>query len=173
MALFSIEYETFQGRQPNPRRFELPVLLSLIPIPCLFPKRIKEICMTTTTFNPFLELSLAQTNSQGAYLYRLDGEALQLAAWSGRAASDTGNVAVSLPLEIRNALLLERSAWSDWRLEGFPEFLHNRFEAAAAIPLVDAGEVVGVLHVCRVTPAPYQAREAAFLFSLGLPLGSL
>jgi signal transduction protein with GAF and PtsI domain len=64
-------------------------------------------------------------------------------------------------------------AWSDPRLERFPEFLRNRFETAASIPLVESGSAIGLLHVCRAAAGGYQPREAAFLRSLGLPLGSL
>ena len=132
------------------------------------------------TFAPFLELCLAQTNSHGAYLYRLEEGALRLVEWSGRAVSEMDRFEAVLPEEATrwhrenpDALFLDRAAWSDSRLERFPEFLHNRFEAAAAIPLVDAGRVIGLLHVGRESAAAYQAREGAFLRSLGLPLGSL
>jgi len=134
------------------------------------------------SFDPLLELSLAQTSSQGAYLYRLDGgqDVLRLAAWSGRQASDIDSFDVQLRPEAAqwhrenlDTVLLDRAAWSDWRLDRFPEFLRNCFEAAASIPLVDDGAVLGLLHLCRVAPVPYQAREAAFLRSLGLPIGSL
>ena len=131
-------------------------------------------------FGPFLELCLAQTNSQGAYLYRLEGDTLRLAESSGRAASAMERFEAALPTgaakwhgENLDAVFLDRSAWSDWRLERFPEFLHNRFEAAAAVPLVESGRVMGLLHVCRAAAAAYQSREVAFLRSLGLPLGSL
>ena len=51
-----------------------------------------------TSIHPLLELSLAQTNSQGAYLYRLDRDpdGLELIAWSGRAASDIESFDVEL-----------------------------------------------------------------------------
>ena len=131
---------------------------------------------------PLLELSLAQTNSQGAYLYRLDRDpdGLELIAWSGRAVSDIESFDVELRPEAAGwhrdnltAVVLDRDAWSDWRFERFPEFLRNRFPAAASVPLVDQGEVVGIVNVCRVAAAAWQPREAAFLRSLSLPLGAL
>jgi hypothetical protein len=108
-------------------------------------------------FLPFLELSLAQTNSQGAYLYRAEADTLQLVAWSGPAPSDEDPRAV-LPNE---------------RLERFPEFVRNRFETASVTPLTNGGDVLGRLHVCRLAPAAFGEREAAFLRDLGLALGSL
>ena len=135
-----------------------------------------------SSIHPLLELSLAQTNSQGAYLYRLDRDpgGLQLIACSGRAVSDIERFDVALRPQAaawhRENLIpvsLERAAWSDWRLERFPEFLRNRFEAAVSVPLIDEGQVVGIANICRLTPDPYQPREAAFLRNLSLPLGAL
>ena len=135
-----------------------------------------------TSIHPLLELSLAQTNSQGAYVYRLDRDpdGLELVAWSGRSASDIESFDAELRpqaavwhRENQTAVILDRDAWSDWRFERFPEFLHNRFQAAASIPLLDGGLVVGIVNICRHAPAAYQPREAAFLGSLSLPLGAL
>ena len=137
---------------------------------------------TRTSIHPLLELSLAQTNSQGAYLYRLDRDpdGLELLTWSGRPASDIENFDVELRpqaaawhRENLNAVLLDRDAWSDWRFERFPEFLRNRFQASASVPLIHSGEVVGIVNICRLAPAAYQPRESAFLRSLSLPLGEL
>ena len=136
----------------------------------------------STSIHPLLELSMAQTNSQGAYLYRLDRDldGLELVSWSGRAVSDSESFDVELRPQAAGwhrenitAVLLEREAWSDWRLERFPEFLRNRFQAAASIPLLDGGQAVGVANICRVAAATYQPREGAFLRSLSLPLGAL
>ena len=135
-----------------------------------------------TSIHPLLELSLAQTNSQGAYLYRLDRDpdGLELVSWSGRAASDIESFDVELRPQAAGwhrdnltAVILDRDASSDWRFERFPEFLRNRFQAAASIPLLDRGQVVGVANICRVAAVAYQPRESAFLRSLSLPLGAL
>src|SRR5450432_320207 len=135
-----------------------------------------------TGMHPLLELSLAQTNSQGAYLYRLDRDpdGLHLVAWSGRAVSDIETFDAELRpqaagwhRENLSAVVLDRGAWSDWRFERFPEFLRNRFHAAASVPLLDQGFVVGIVNICLVAPAAFQPREAAFLRSLSLPLGAL
>ncbi len=135
-----------------------------------------------TSLHPLLELSLAQTNSRGAYLYRLDRErgGLELVTWRGLAASDIESFDVELRPEAavwhRENLtdtFLDRDAWSDWRFERFPEFLRNRFQAAASIPLLDRGELVGIANIGRLAAIAYQPREAAFLRSLSLPLGAL
>jgi len=132
------------------------------------------------SIQPLLELSLAQTNSQGAYLYSLDPDGLELIAWSGRAVSDIESFDVELRpqaagwhRENLTAVVLDRDAWSDWRFERFPEFLRNRFQAAVSVPLIDQGEVVGIVNICRIAAAAWQSREAAFLRSLSLPLGAL
>ena len=135
-----------------------------------------------SSIHPLLELSLAQTNSQGAYLYRLDRDpdGLELVAWSGRVASDIENFDVELRAQASGwyrenvtTVILDRDAWSDWRFERFPEFLRNRFQATASVPLLDQGEVVGIANICRMAPAAFQAWEAAFLRNLSLPLGAL
>src|ERR1039457_6413657 len=83
-----------------------------------------------TSIRPLLELSLAQTNSQGAYLYRLDRDpdGLELAAWSGREGSDIESFDVELRphaggwhRENLTAVILDRDAWSDWRFDRFPQ----------------------------------------------------
>ena len=131
---------------------------------------------------PLLELSLSQTNSQGVYLYRLDPESgdLHFTASSGRPASDIDSFDVQLRhqaalwhRENQAPLFLDRDAWSDWRLERFPEFLRNRFPAAASIPLIESGRIVGLANICRVLPVAYHPGEIAFLRSLSLPLGAL
>ena len=113
------------------------------------PKTLKELAMATTpnlsflnvvyrpqpqaqqhnSIHPLLDLSLAQTNSQGAYLYHLnrDPDGLELIAWSGRAVSDIESFDVELRpqaagwhRESLTAVILDRDAWSDWRFERFP-----------------------------------------------------
>ena len=134
------------------------------------------------SIHPLLELSLAQTNSRGAYVYRLNREqgGLELVAWNGLAASDIESFDVALRPETaifhRENLtdtFLDRNAWSDWRFERFPEFLRNHFDAAASIPLLDRGELVGIANFGRLAATSYQPRERAFLHSLSLPLGAL
>jgi GAF domain-containing protein len=131
---------------------------------------------------PLLEVSLSQTNSQGVYVYRFDRDTqgLELVAAHGRPASDIDTFDVQLRpqaarwhRENQTTVLLDREAWSDWRLERFPEFLRNRFLAAASIPLLDGGQLVGIANVCRILPVSYNPREVAFLRSLSLPIGAL
>jgi hypothetical protein len=75
-----------------------------------------------SSIHPLLELTLAQTNSQGTYLYRLDRDpdGLELIAWSGRAASDIDSFDVALQARAAGwhrenlaAVLLDRDAWSE------------------------------------------------------------
>jgi signal transduction protein with GAF and PtsI domain len=144
--------------------------------------RPHPVAHQNASIHPLLELSLAQTNSQGAYLYRLDRapDSLELVAWSGRAVSAMESFDVELRpqaagwhRENLTAVLLDRDAWSDWRFDRFPEFLRNRFQAIASVPLLDHGAVVGVVNICRAAPSTYQQSETTFLRSLSLPLGAL
>lgn len=134
------------------------------------------------SIHPLLELALAQTNSQGAYIYRLnrDPDGLELVASSGHTVSDIDAFDVELrpqaavwSRENVSIVVLDHDAWADWRFERFPEFLRNRFESAVSVPLVDRGEVVGIVNVCRTAPIAYLPHEAAVLCSLSAPLGVL
>jgi signal transduction protein with GAF and PtsI domain len=135
-----------------------------------------------TSIRPLLELALAQTNSQGAYVYRLDRDpdGLELIASSGQTVSDIETIDVQLRPQAAgwhreniSVVVLDRDAWADWRFERFPEFLRNRFPSTVSVPLLDRGEVAGIVNVCRTAPGAYQPHEAAFLCSLSAPLGAL
>ena len=58
--------------------------MATAPNPLNVVYRPQPAAQQQTSIHPLLELSLAQTNSQGAYLYRLDRDpdGLELAAWS-------------------------------------------------------------------------------------------
>jgi hypothetical protein len=127
---------------------------------------------------PLLDLALAQTNGQGAYIYRFaPGEPFaRLAAWAGLAPADSDWQSLKTPgrnLERATAVVLHERAWSDWRFENLPEFRKNRFPGVVSIPLQDAGEVVGMANFCRSRPVALPPRELSFLLSLSLPLGAL
>jgi hypothetical protein len=127
---------------------------------------------------PLLELALAQTNGQGAYVYRFTpGEPLaKLAAWAGLAPADTDwqDLKPSARNLVRStAVVLHEQACADRRFDNLPEFRRHRFQGGVSIPLQDAGEVVGIANFCRSRPVPLPPRELSFLLSLSLPLGAL
>src|SRR3954452_1606199 len=83
------------------------------------------------SIHPLLELALAQTNSQGAYIYRLnrDPDGLEFVASSGHTVSDIDAFNVELrpqaagwSRENVSVVVLDHHAWADWRFERFPEF---------------------------------------------------
>ena len=134
------------------------------------------------SISPLLELTLAQAHVEGVYAYRfLQEEAsLYLPVWSG--LKPTGIVhyqvqvagqAAAWYCELASPTILDRAAWSDWRFQDLPEFLHHRFEGVASIPLVDGGQLVGIVNCCRRRAGEFTPVESAFLRSLSLPLGSL
>lgn len=125
---------------------------------------------------PLLDLSLTQTNAQGAYVYRFEaseGAAHQIASTGLAARLETDGRVAREHFGRTSPIVLHEGAWRDARFRGFSEFSSNRFEGVASIPLLDAERVVGVANICRVARVPLQARELAFLLSLSRPLGAL
>jgi signal transduction protein with GAF and PtsI domain len=126
---------------------------------------------------PLLELLRNQTHADGAYLYRLrKTEAkLELLTWQGLQPTRIGRYEAEGRgfSPSHDPLHIESGAWRDARLERFPEFLQNRFEAAVSIALVDSGETTGLINVCRLNAAPFQPRETEFIAGLSTALGAL
>lgn len=135
-----------------------------------------------SSIGPLLELGLAQSNSQGAYIYRLNGEddVLELIAWRGARPSDIPSYSVQVDgkasgwyRSLTGNSVLEKSAWQDWRFQNLPEFPQNRFESVVSIPVLEEGKLAGVANFCRRQASSYAASEIAFLAGLSLPLGSI
>jgi hypothetical protein len=127
---------------------------------------------------PLLELALAQTNGQGAYIYRFEPNepCATLATWAGLTPAESDWQNLKTPghiLQRTTAVVLYEQAFGDWRFENLPEFRKNRFPGVVSIPLQDGGEVVGIANFCRARAMALPPRELSFLLSLSLPLGAL
>jgi len=130
---------------------------------------------------PLLDLALTQTNSQGAYVYRLDsdGGAARLVISCGltpaheRGFRLNGNGEANGWIHRCASVVLHEKAWMDKRFQDFPEFQKNHFEGVISVPLTASDEIVGMANFCRSQRIPVQPRELAFLSALSLPLGSL
>jgi hypothetical protein len=121
---------------------------------------------------PLLEMALAQTNGNGAYVYAFDsGEPFaRLAAWAGLAPTEADWRTLKTPshfLQRPTAVVLHQRASADW------QFRKHRFSGVVSIPLLEAAELVGVANFCRALVAPLPPRELSFLLTLSLPLGAL
>lgn len=131
---------------------------------------------------PLLDLCLARTRSEGAYLYRLHQDAgdLELVLWQGlqpnnasyfrvHASKDTAEWYRRLEAPFAPA----GRASEDWRYQDLPEFLQHRFASAVSVPLWDDSELIGVANFCRTTEEIYSEEEAGFLEGLSRLFGSL
>lgn len=129
---------------------------------------------------PLLDLGMAESNSQGAYVYVVDlpSSTVRLTVASGLALSN------SLPPELRGhavavhfsrtaPLVLQERAWEHPTLELLPEFRAYEFEGVVSIPLLNSGQAIGLLNVCRTHALPFRGRDLSFLLSLGEPIGAL
>jgi len=130
---------------------------------------------------PLLDLGLTESNAQGAYLWAVDraNSAAKLVLWSGLSP-----IAATLPLELEGTsvkwlfsrttpLVLQEQAWDHTSLKMLPEFRKNQFEGVISIPLLEAGQTIGLLNVCRAEDVGLKPREFSFLLSLGVPIGAL
>lgn len=130
-------------------------------------------------FHPFLEAVLRRSGADGAYVYRFneEGHTAHLSVWSGLAPNlDSSVIQGQLAhnhLERESPLVLHKDAWVDSRFATLPEFDSNPFEGVISIPILHAGQRLGILNLCRLTPTSIPPGELAFLLGLGLPLGAL
>ena len=129
-----------------------------------------------------LALALAQTRSQGAFVYLWDRRRsrLDLTVWRGldptpieRFEVEVGGAKAVWCLERSGTVEVPDKAWHDWRFEDFPEFLEHRFEAVTSVPLLHRGGVVGIANLCRRKRLAGVKSEGDYLRSLGAPLGAL
>ena len=130
---------------------------------------------------PLLGLAVDETQSQGAYVYSFDPRAAtaRLAGWAGLPPGDASQPAELTPGAARlhfgrsAPLVVHERAWADARFELLPEFVRNRFEGVASIPLLESGTVVGLMNVCRSRPASLQGSALSFLLTLSAPASVL
>jgi two-component system, response regulator PdtaR len=130
---------------------------------------------------PVLELALAQTNAQGAYVYRFGDtrENVWLSAWAGLAprigAAPRQDSAYPVAWQIENCapVVLHENAWTDWRFRDLMEFQRHRYEGVVSAPLLDGKQPVGVVNFCRSRRLTLLPRDFSLLLNLSVPLGSL
>jgi hypothetical protein len=143
---------------------------------------IKDIVLSLPasgdSFSAVLELACSESRSQGAYLYWFDRKSTtaRLAAWTGLAPSqdgeliESGPIAVAQHVERVTPLVLHEGAGDDPRFRGLPEFQSHPFVGVVSVPLTSSGIAVGMFNVCRLQAAPIHPRELAFLMSLSGPV---
>jgi GAF domain-containing protein len=130
---------------------------------------------------PLLDLALAQTSAQGAYVYRFEaaGTSAWLAAWAGLAphkdagfSLDSADPTAWQPAK-RTPVVLHENAWADWRFRGLAEFERHRFEGVVSVPLIDGDQPVGVVNFCRSRRMTLLPRDLSLLLNTGVTLASL
>jgi hypothetical protein len=126
-----------------------------------------------------LNLGLRHAHAQGAYVYRFErasGDAT-LVAFAGHPTQNIRQTLTSgiwlLHLNRKTPIVLQSQAATDWRFADLPEFQTARFDGVVSAPLLDSGEIVGLVNFCRIGEDPISASALSFLMSLSLPLGAL
>ncbi len=130
-------------------------------------------------YSPLLDVCLAQTRSDGAYVYRLtpENELLELITWQGlpigigRYRVQVSKRAADWYFGLTTSVVISERAWLDWRFESLPEFLSNRFEAVVSVPLLDHGHLIGIGNFCCLERREHPREQVRLLEALGAPLG--
>jgi hypothetical protein len=103
-------------------------------------QKTAETTALSSPFGPSIEICRAQTNSQGAYAYRLDSEdkVLELLAWRGSRSTDIPAYSVqvegrpsSWSRDLTANTILSKSALQDWQFPNPPTLLQNRLKSAS------------------------------------------
>jgi hypothetical protein len=161
--------------------------MSTTAVPSLFPAflstepfaRSSAEELERNPISPLLDVAMVQANAQGAYVWRFDraNSAAELAAFAGPNLQQAiRRIVGKLPAmhwQRTTTVVLPSQAASDWRFADFPEFRSGKFDGVVSVPLLHAGEAVGVANFCRRGEAGLSASALSLLMSLSLPLGSL
>lgn len=73
--------------------------------------------------------------------------------------------------EHKSVIALSANASQDARFKRFPTLVEDTYEAFLSVPLVSAGQVIGVLNVHHREPHAHAAQEIALLTFLGEQMG--
>ena len=127
-----------------------------------------------------ISLGIAQTLSQGAYVYSFDAEKpATLIAFLGPEPSSSGGIpgmnrkTSALHESRRTPIVIRDQAGVDGRFADLPEFRDGRFQGVISLPLVDSGFAVGLVNFCRTKSAPVRPTDLSFLMELRSPLAAL
>jgi signal transduction protein with GAF and PtsI domain len=111
------------------------------------------------------------------YLAEPDGDIVLRASQLPHAA-EIGQIRIKLGegvtgwvAEHKSAVALASKASADKRFKKFPALVEDTYEAFLSVPLVSAGDVIGVINVHHKQPRPHAAPEVALMTFMGEQIG--
>jgi signal transduction protein with GAF and PtsI domain len=111
------------------------------------------------------------------YLAEPDGDIVLRASQLPHAA-EIGHIRIKLGegvtgwvAEHKSAVALASKASADKRFKKFPALVEDTYEAFLSVPLVSAGDVIGVINVHHKQPRPHAAQEVALMTFMGEQIG--
>jgi hypothetical protein len=135
---------------------------------------------STKPIESLISLGIAQTLSQGAYVYAFDEEKpATLIAFLGPKPSSSDGVprmnrkTSALHESRRTPIVIRERAAADGRFADLPEFRDGLFQGVISLPLVESGAGVGLVNFCRAESAPVVLADLSFLIELSSPLAAL
>lgn len=125
----------------------------------------------TETLLEIAEIARSVTQADAAHLFLVDpdGETLRLAADTmvpekvGRVWIKVGQGLTGWAAAHRRAVVVAREPWLDSRYHEYPGFEERQFQSILCVPLIDEGELLGVVDVRTLHPYEYERNEARVL----------
>lgn len=122
------------------------------------------------TLSEIAEIARSVTRTDAAHLFLLEVDgSLRLAADTvapeqvGRVAIRVGQGLTGWAAEFRKAVVVAREPWTDSRYQEYPGFEERQFQSILCVPLIDEGELIGVLDVRTRRAYGYERNEASVL----------
>jgi uroporphyrinogen-III synthase len=113
------------------------------------------------------------------YLIEKDSNEIVLRATQVPHAADLGNLRLKMGegvtgwvAEHKSVVALSSNASTDQRFKRFPALVEDTYQAFLSVPLVDRGEIIGVINVHHRETHDHSADEIALLTFVGEQMGS-
>jgi two-component sensor histidine kinase/putative methionine-R-sulfoxide reductase with GAF domain len=122
------------------------------------------------TLAEIAEIARSVTRTDAAHLFLLDAEGFLRLAADTHAVEQVGRVAIRVgqgltgwAAELRRPVVVAREPWTDSRYQEYPGFEERQFQSILCVPLIDEGDLIGVLDVRTRRAYGYDRNEARVL----------
>ncbi|HVV43879.1 MAG TPA: GAF domain-containing protein, partial [Bryobacteraceae bacterium] len=132
--------------------------------------------------NELVSLAMNVTNSDACLVYLIDTATKEVVLRASQLPHDAeiGNVRLKMGEGItgwvaahNSVVALGRNASADARFKSFSSLPEDTYEAFLSVPLVNGGELIGVINVQHLEEHPHSSDEVALLTFIGEQMGGL